>query len=603
MWELVELFKTHGEIRVINTPLDIHLEIPHIAYIEAKLPNGGKALLFTNPKSGSKTFKTPVFMNIFGSNNRLRLILGAEIDIIKSRMEAFLKPPKGLKKLALLPDLLSLLPKKAFFKKSQQIKRLGNDINLYDLPILTTWEDDAAPFITLGQIYTKSLDNKIKNLGMYRLQIKSKNELFLHWQIHKDGNLLYHEYKKAKLKMPVSIGLGGDALLSFAAQAPLPHGLYELALFSFIKKKRTKLTKCLTNDLMLPHDLDFVIEGLVDTQRELELEGPFGDHTGFYTPKEPYPILEVTAITSKLDPIYPATVVGKPPLEDKYMGRLIEELFTPLVKLAIPGVLEFHMPENGVFHNLLLMRVKQSYPSHARQILSSLWGNGQMSFAKHVIILNEFTPDLRDYERLSEFILNNFDVKNLIFTHGVSDALDHAARNFGESGKVALLCTENKQNKQNLQDLSLLQNALQGLPEFALSKVFFEHTNCPILIIGIKKQGIKILDRIKDLAKNSATFIVIFVDEHKNDLNNPYMLLWRIVNSIDVSTDCLISNAAIFIDATDKSALEGFNRIYPKETNATRDVLKKLEELNLIPPLSDKIYRAFHIDKNYNTEK
>ena len=254
--------------------------------------------------------------------------------------------------LSQLLSLKSVFPKKLSKRGAcQEIIKKNDEINLYDLPALTTWEQDAGAFITMGQVYSQSVDGKRKNLGMYRLQIHSENRLGLHFQIHKDSNHFLSEYKKAGQKMPISIAIGGDPLYTWCATAPLPHGIYELFLYGFVRKKRAQLVKSITNDLYVPYDADIVIEGFADPD-ELCPEGEFGDHTGYYTPKEDYPVLEVTAITQKKKPIFLATVVGKPPLEDKFMGYPTERIFLPLLKTTAPDLIDYYMPENGVFHNL-----------------------------------------------------------------------------------------------------------------------------------------------------------------------------------------------------------------------------------------------------------
>lgn len=242
---------------------------------------------------------------------------------------------------------------------------------------------------------------------MYRLQVYDKNHLGLHWQIHKDSQLFFHEYAKAKVKMPVSIAIGGDLLYTWCATAPLPYGVYELMLYGFMREKKAQVMPCLSNSLSVPRDCDIVIEGFVDCEK-LELEGPFGDHTGYYTPIESYPVLEVKTISYKKDSIYLATVVGKPPLEDKYMGYLTERLFLPLLQMNAPNLIDYCMPENGVFHNLILAKIHTRYNAHAKQVMHAFWGVGQMSFVKHAIFVNEDAPNIRDTNAIIEYILENF---------------------------------------------------------------------------------------------------------------------------------------------------------------------------------------------------
>jgi 4-hydroxy-3-polyprenylbenzoate decarboxylase len=312
MQETIQLLDKHGLLKVIEEELDIYLEIPHVAYIEVR-QDVSKAILFLNPidKKNNKKFTTPVLMNVFGSFKALEVLMG-DVEKIASEIETILKPSmpdRFLDKLSMFKTLFSLKntrPQRSKSKKRakcQEIVLGGGDVNLYDLPILTTWEQDGGPFITMGQVYTQSLDGKKQNLGMYRLQVYDNNRLGMHWQIHKDSNHFFHEYKKANALMPVSIAIGGDPLYIWCGQAPLPIGVFELMLYGFIRKKRAKLVQSLTNEIYVPEDVDFVIEGFVDPNKS-EIEGPFGDHTGYYTLEDEYPVMDVTAITSKSRPIY-----------------------------------------------------------------------------------------------------------------------------------------------------------------------------------------------------------------------------------------------------------------------------------------------------------
>ena len=423
----IELLRKKGELRVIDEELDIYLEIPHLAYAEVKKKDGGKALLFTNvvdKKSGVK-FKESVAMNLFGSYRRCELLFGRTIESVADEITKLLhmKPPEGFfNKLSMASELFSL--KNIFPKRlngsgdCQQVKYLENDIDLYKLPVLTTWEQDGGPFITMGQVYTQSLDGEMVNLGMYRLQVYDKNHLGMHWQIHKDSSHFFDQYQKAGKKMPVSVAIGGDPLYTWCATAPLPYGVNELLMYGLIKKEGAKLVKSITTPLYIPQDVDYVIEGWVDT-KNMKIEGPFGDHTGYYTLEESYPFMEVSAITMKKEPIFLATVVGKPPLEDKYMGWATGKIFFPLLKTTAPDLLDYHMPENGGFHNLILAKMQPLYKGHAKQFMHAFWGAGQMSFVKHAIFLDEKAPKLENYESVASYILDRFTPKSLFITEGI----------------------------------------------------------------------------------------------------------------------------------------------------------------------------------------
>ncbi|MDO7253376.1 menaquinone biosynthesis decarboxylase [Helicobacter cappadocius] len=606
MQDFIKILREHDELKVIDTPLDIYLEIPHLAYLEVKKPNGGKALLFTAPidKKNNKKFDIPVLMNVFGSYKRLEIIVGQPIQNIPTHLEKFLHftPPKGYKAIfSQIKDFFSL--RYTLIKQikspapAQEIVYKGNKVDLFDLPILTTWEKDGGPFITMGQVYTQSLDGKKKNLGMYRLQIYDKNHLGLHWQIHKDSHHFFHEYKKAGVKMPVSIAIGGDPLYTWCGQAPLPYGIFELMLYGFIKSKNPKVIKSITNPIYIPYDSDIVIEGWVDTSL-YRLEGPFGDHTGFYTPVEAYPMLEVSAITHKKSPVYLATVVGKPPLEDKYMGYLTERVFLPLIQTTSHGLIDYYMPENGVFHNLILAKIDPQYPGHAKQIMHSFWGTGQMSFVKHAIFVDINAPSFTNAKATTEYILNHFSTQNILISDGICDALDHSSPEYGLGGKLGIDATQQSLERDFVlySDEELLTLIKPLLPEAKILKQYFTQTKNPICIIGVQKGNtsiIKLSKNLNDLQKSLA--IVIFVDESKNDLENAYMLIWRISNNIDAKRDITIFNNTIFIDATDKNNIDGYNREWPLETDCSVEVIQKLRQKGLIEGLTEGFMKRFHI--------
>ncbi len=587
--DYIKLLEKNGLLKVIEDELDIDLEIPHAAYVEVKQPNS-KAILFKNPisKRLNKKFNTPVLMNVFGSYEATELIFGRKPDEIAKQIENLLhvKPPKSFKqKFNLFSELFklkNLFPKRLKTKgKCQEV--VFEKIDLNALPVLKTWSDDGGAFITMGQVYTQSLDGTKQNVGMYRLQVYDDKTLGMHWQIHKDGANFFHEYKQAGVKMPVSIAIGGDPLYIWCGQAPLPNGVFELLLYGLIRGKNARLVKSLTNDIYVPEDADFVIEGFVDTSKS-KIEGPFGDHTGYYTLKEPYPVLDVSAITSKKEPIFAATVVGKPPLEDKYMGYATERIFLPLLKTTTPELIDYHMPENGVFHNLILAKLKTLYPAHAKQCMHAFWGVGQMSFVKHAIFVGENAPELNDFESLSEYILNRFDEKNILISEGVCDALDHASPNACFGGKLGVDCTGEivQKNKKNIQNEQLYGKISALLSEARKIEQYFTHTSSPICVIGVDKKR-----SLRDVFNNLVSLkkyikILIFVDEKQNDVKNPYMLVWRITNNIDAKRDIFIDDDFVIIDATNKNALDGFDRQWPDDVTCDGQIIKELNEKNII---------------------
>ena len=603
MNDVIQRLKKHDLLRIIDEPLDIYLEIPHIAYVEVKKKDS-KALLFTKPidKKNNKTFNVPVLMNVFCNAKAVELFIG-DADKIAGEIEGLLKmkPPTGfMDKLSMFGQLFSL--KSVFPKKlkgqgvCQEIVHTGSDAKLSDIPVLTTWEQDGGPFITMGQVYTQSLDGQMKNLGMYRLQVYNDGQLGMHWQIHKDSNHFFHEYKKANKKMPVSIGIGGDPLYIWCGQAPLPIGVFELLMYGFIKKENAKLVKCITNDLFVPHDVDYVIEGFVDPN-VMRIEGPFGDHTGYYTLEEEYPMMDVTAITHKANPVYAATVVGKPPLEDKYMGYATERIFLPLLKTTAPDLIDYYMPENGVFHNLILAKIKTAYPGHAQQMMHAFWGVGQMSFVKHAIFVNQDAPELHDDEAITKWILNRLDIDNILISQGVVDALDHSSPKFALGGKLGIDCTNEPLHSSGItlvDDETLLAKMKQLVPQIKKLKQYYIDTKTPLCVISVEKtvSQKETFEQLKPLFENIK--VLIIVDEAKNHLDNPYMLVWRVVNNIDSRRDIFIDKNTIGIDATNKNTLDGFERRWPDDVDCTPEVIKDLRDRGLLD-IDELFIRKFHL--------
>ena len=603
MQQTIQMLKMHNEVQIIDKPVDIYLEAAHIAYAEVKKHNGGKALLFTNITNKEYRFSEPVLMNLFGSYERCRLLFGRDIESVADEITKLLhlKPPKGLKdKFSMATNLFSLkniFPKRLKSQgECQEVKYLGKDIDLFKLPILTTWEQDGGAFITMGQVYTQSLDGDMVNLGMYRLQIYDKNHLGLHWQIHKDSSHFFDQYKRANVKMPVSICIGGDPLYTWCATAPLPYGVNELLMYGLITKKPAKLVKSMTTPLYIPRDVDYVIEGWVDPKK-MQTEGPFGDHTGYYTLKEPYPVLEVSAITTKKSPVYLATVVGKPPLEDKYMGWATERIFLPLLKTNAPDLLDYHMPENGVFHNLILAKMQPHYKGHAKQFMHVFWGAGQMSFVKHAIFVDEKAPKLTEYELLATYILDRFSPKSMLITQGITDALDHSSPEALVGGKLGIDATtpcESSLHVKLLKDDGLLGLCKELCTDIVALKQYMTHTKNPITVISLcKTKPVKeCFDKLKSLDKYIK--IVVFVDEEGNDITNVYMLVWRVVNNIDANRDIFIFNEMVGIDGTNKNSLDGFTREWPDDVLCSKSVVKSLEERGLWS-IDDETYDKFYM--------
>ncbi|RXJ95362.1 menaquinone biosynthesis decarboxylase [Arcobacter sp. AHV-9/2010] len=603
MKKAIELLKKHNLLKIIDDELDINLEIPHVAYVEVKKADS-KAILFTNvvDRKNNKKFKEPVLMNVFCNEEAVKLFIG-DGDKIANEIESLLKlkPPVTFsEKISTFTKLFSLknaIPKKIKGKGScQEIIKLGSDAKLSDLPVITTWEEDAGPFITMGQVYTQSLNGELKNLGMYRLQVFPDNTLGMHWQIHKDSNHFFHEYKKAGKKMPVSIGIGGDPMYIWCGQAPLPIGVFELMLYGFVKNRPARLVKSITNDIWVPEDNDYIIEGFVDTSK-LKIEGPFGDHTGYYTLDEEFPFMEVSAITSKKDPVFLATVVGKPPLEDKYMGYATERIFLPLLRTTAPDLVDYYMPENGVYHNLILAKINTFYPGHASQMMHAFWGVGQMSFVKHAIFVNSDAPKLTSHDEIIRYILNRINVDDLLVSKGATDHLDHTSPKFAVGGKLGIDCTgeEIKELGISILEDSELLNKMQDITkEIKGLKQYYKDTKNPVCVISVDKTRSQkyLFEELKPLYSHIK--ILVIVDYKTNDIENPYMLIWRVTNNMDSNRDLHIEGNTICLDGTNKNSLDGFTRRWPGDVNCTKSVLQSLNERKIID-IDDEFIKKFYL--------
>ncbi|HEF9182026.1 menaquinone biosynthesis decarboxylase [Campylobacter coli] len=599
MKEFIQILKENDLLRVIEEPVDVDLEIAHLAYIEAKKGEKGKALLFKNPidKKLNKQYKFPVLMNTFCNEKALNLAFGRDYEEVAEEILKLTKlhiPTSFKAKIDFFMNLLSFknIPPKRL-KKNKALYDYEILNSLEELPILKTWEEDAGRFITMGQVYTQNLDKTQNNLGMYRLQMSDKNELLIHWQIHKDGANFYHEYKNAGFKkMPVSIAIGGDPLYIWCSQAPLPKGIFELLLYGFIKKTPAKITPC-ENGIFVPYDSDIVIEGYVDLE-EFKVEGPFGDHTGFYTPAELFPVMKVEKIYAKKDAIYQATVVGKPPLEDKIMGLGTERIFLPLLQTSVPDLIDYNMPENGVFHNLILAKIDAKYPAHAQQIMHAFWGVGQMSFVKHAIFVDKNAPSLKDYDALIPYMLDRFNTKKILISEGICDQLDHASPNSCFGGKAGLDACEEIQVEELeiLEDEKLLE-LFKTKVELLNLKQFYKESKSPIVCILLdKKEKIKqSFDKLLEFKKHFR--ILVFLDA-ENKLENSYMLVWRVVNNIDAKRDIFIKEERLGVDASAKGKAEGYLRAWPKQTDCTKSVIEDLILRNILENNPD-LFNKFEI--------
>ncbi len=459
-----------GELKRIAQPVATELEMTQIADREMKSPGGGKALLFEQPTVAGKVSPFPVALNTLGSLRRMALSMGAEsIDAVAGEIGALLKakPPTSLR------EAFGLLSKAVEFRHARPKTvsggpckevihrfeppatraepwpgapewRVGTEPfppTLLDLPILKCWPLDGGRFVTFPCVITQDPDTGERNMGMYRMQVYDDRSTGMHWQAQKVGARHGRRYYEEGRRMPVAVILGGDPVYTFCATAPLPDGVDELLMAGYLRRKSVELVKCETSDLLVPADADFVIEGYVDPAEPLRIEGPFGDHTGFYTLPEPYPVFHITAITHRKQAVYPATVVGIPPMEDYYMGLASVRLFLPVLKMTFPEIVDIELPAEGVMHNLVVVSIRKTYPMQAYKIMHGLWGMGQMMFTKYMVVVDEEVDIHNPREVLFHLCSNTDPQRDTLLTKGPADVLDHATNVAGVGGKLGIDAT------------------------------------------------------------------------------------------------------------------------------------------------------------------
>jgi 4-hydroxy-3-polyprenylbenzoate decarboxylase len=450
--EFLQVLEKKGLLHRVTVEVDPILEIAEITDRMCKSPNGGKALFFEKVKGS----QIPVVTNIFGSFERMCLSLEVEsLDDIGKRIEQLLhqSPPKTFKdKIKALFELIEVskyLPKRVSKAPCQEV--INHEPDLNKLPILKTWPNDGGRFITFPIVFTRDPDTGIQNCGMYRMHVYDERTTGMHWHIHKDGAVHYRKYKELGKRMPVAVAIGSDPAVIYSSTAPLPYGIDEMVFAGFLRRKTVEMVKCITCDIEVPANAEIVLEGYVDPD-ELRDEGPFGDHTGFYSPVDKFPVFHIICITHRKNPIYPATVVGKPPMEDCYMGKATERIFLPLLKMQFPEIRDINLPMEGVFHNAAIISIKKQYPGQGKKIIHGLWGMGQMSFSKLIIVVDE-DVNVQDLSTTAWKVLNNVDWRrDVIISEGPVDELDHASSFPRFGGKMGIDATRKMREEGMMRD-------------------------------------------------------------------------------------------------------------------------------------------------------
>lgn len=550
--QFIEVLEREGELIRIKTYVDPKLEIAEITDRISKTSGGGKALLFENTG-----YDFPVLMNAYGSEKRMCLALGVKhLDDITSEIEGLFKlltSPKEslldkLKMLPMLGQFASWMPKVVKGRGDCQQVVITDNPDITKIPVITCWPKDGGPFVTLPVIHTKDPNTNSRNVGMYRMQVFGPTLTGMHWHKHKVSAKHFNEYKALGKKMPVAVALGGDPVYAYSATAPLPENVDEYMLAGFLRKKKVELVKCITQpEIEVPADADFIIEGFVDPADDLIWEGPFGDHTGYYSLPDFYPRFHITAITHRKNAVYPATIVGIPPQEDAYLGKATERIFLAPIKMTmVPEITDMDMPVEGVFHNLVITQIAKEYAGQGQKVMNAMWGAGQMMFNK-ILVLADKAVKIQDYKALAQYVFKHLNpATDIYFSQGPMDVLDHSCSKLGFGGKMCIDGTQKydeetderyqltKPSKQL--DVSLFQQ----FPEVHHINTSLLSEGIPCLILSVQKNRkyhLKQLhEQICQLQEIEGIKMILYV-EHTVDANDLAVSLWRFCNNLDPKRD------------------------------------------------------------------
>jgi 4-hydroxy-3-polyprenylbenzoate decarboxylase len=568
----IEVLEREGELVRIKEYVNPKLEISEVTDRISKTTGGGKALLFENTG-----YDFPVLMNAYGSEKRMCLALGVNhLDDVAKEIESLfhlLASPKEsiVDKLKLLPKLnqfASWMPKvKSGRGECQQVIMKEPDIT--KLPVITCWPKDGGPFVTLPVIHTKEPNTNTRNVGMYRMQVFGPTLTGMHWHKHKVSAKHFNEYKKLGKRMPVAVALGGDPTYAYSATAPLPENVDEYMLAGFLRKKKVELVKCITQpEIEVPADAEFIIEGYVDPNEEMIWEGPFGDHTGYYSLPDWYPRFHITCITHKQNAVYPATIVGIPPQEDAWLIKASERIFlAPMKMTMVPEIIDMDMPVEGVAHNLVIAQIKKDYAGQGQKVMNAMWGAGQMMFNKILVLADEHVK-IQDYESLAKYVFKNLNpATDINFSQGPMDVLDHSCNKLGFGGKMCIDGTKKfEEEVDETSDLSMVSgdcDKLQSMfPEIKQVNAFLLQKGIPVLIISVEKSRRghlrELHQQICELEEIEGVKMILYV-EHTVDANDLPVALWRFCNNLDPKRDYTLAQRSSKIDASKNFACMGLD--------------------------------------------
>ncbi len=594
----IETLESKGQLVRIREYVNPHLEITEITDRISK--KYGPALLFENTGTDF-----PLLINSMGTEQRMAWALGKEkLDDVAMEMENLIKQLTSPKenifdKLKLLPALGSIaswMPKTIKGKgECQEVIMKNPDVTKF--PVLKCWPEDGGPFLTLPIIHTKDPNTGLRNVGLYRMQVFGPTLTGMHWHRHKVSARHFNEYKKLGKLMPVAVALGGDPVYTYAATAPLPDNVDEYMLAGFIRKKKVELVQCLTQDVQVPSDADIIIEGFVDPNEDYILEGPFGDHTGYYSLADYYPKFHITCITHKKNAIYPATIVGIPPQEDAWIGKATERIFLVPIKMTmVPEIIDMVLPVEGVFHNLVIVKINKEYPGQASKVMHSLWGAGQMMFTKIMIVVDG-NVNIHDSKEVANYVSNNFDPANdIYFTQGPVDVLDHSCSVMAYGGKIGIDATSKTVEEQSGRNPEILNNRLavdkekikKEFPEIVDINTNLLSEDISIVLISINKNRTNHIREITDTLFQKEEFkyvkVILFV-EGSVDVNEIADSVWRFTNNIDPKRDHYIFTdnnkiSHIAFDGTRKTKeLDGFQRDWPNVLASDDTTIAKIDSI------------------------
>jgi 4-hydroxy-3-polyprenylbenzoate decarboxylase len=625
--QFIEVLEREGELVRIKEYVNPKLEISEITDRISKTTGGGKALLFENTG-----YDFPVLMNAYGSDRRMCLALGVNhLDDVTKEIESLfhlLSSPKEsiVDKLKMLPKLsqfASWMPKVKTGKgECQQVIMKEPDIT--KLPVITCWPKDGGPFVTLPIIHTKDPNTNTRNVGMYRMQVFGPTLTGMHWHKHKVSAKHFNEYKKLGKKMPVAVALGGDPVYAYSATAPLPENVDEYMLAGFLRKKKVELVKCITQpEVEVPGNAEFVIEGYVDPNEEMIWEGPFGDHTGYYSLPDWYPRFHITCITHKLNAVYPATIVGIPPQEDAWLIKASERIFlAPMKMTMVPEIIDMDMPVEGVAHNLVIAQIKKDYAGQGQKVMNAMWGAGQMMFNKILVLTSSPAPlgqshrgeesasdfKITEYEKLARDVFKNLNPStDIYFSQGPMDVLDHSCSKLGFGGKMCVDGTHKfiEEIDENFLPIAIgtmlnVQFSIDGLkakfPEIKEVNASLLKKEIPVFIISVEKNRKghlrELHQQICELKEMEAVKMILYV-EHTVDANDLPVALWRFCNNLDPKRDHIFYQrpttnfklqttnyfACLGLDGTIKTKeFDNFQRDWPNIIVSNNETIKAVDE-------------------------